>query len=104
MDKSSENKKQDKKKSNGLAGGFGREAPVDRLGRATSLLVLDSVIGWGGGVDRRPTIPHTPTPTLESKETKTGTLECNENSQIFKISHVKNINKRPIWHFPIHCL
>ena len=30
----------------------------------------------------------------QSTETKDSTLECKENDQIFKISHVKNVNKR----------
>ena len=38
------------------------------------------------------TPPHTH--TLESKVTKNSTLECKENDQKLRISHVKNVNKR----------
>ena len=38
--------------------------------------------------------PHTHTHTPESKEMKNHLLECKENDQIFKISRVKNVNKR----------
>ena len=41
-------------------------------------------IGW-------PTIPPY---TLESKETKTATLECKEKDQKLRISGAKNVNKR----------
>ena len=39
-------------------------------------------------------LTHTHIHTLESKETKNSILECKETDQIFKISHVKNVNKR----------
>ena len=44
--------------------------------------------------DELPLPPTTHTQTLESKETKTKTLECKEKVQKLRISHVKNVNKR----------
>ena len=47
---------------------------------------------WGGGEGECVDLPpHTH--TLESKETKTDTLECKEKDQKWKICHVKNVNK-----------
>ena len=38
--------------------------------------------------------PPTTAHTLESNETKTGTLECREKVEMLKISHLKNVNIR----------
>ena len=46
----------------------------------------------GGGSPTHNPPPHTHSQV--SKETKISTLECKENDQIFKIFHVKNVNKR----------
>ena len=51
-------------------------------------------LGGRRGVRGAPTYPPTHTCTLESKEAKTSTVECKKNGQIFKISHVKNVNKK----------
>ena len=37
--------------------------------------------------------PPTHTHMIESKQTKTGTLECKENDQTLRISDHKNVNK-----------
>ena len=42
---------------------------------------------------QHPSPPHTQTHSIESKDAKNNTLECKEIAQIFKISHVKNVNK-----------
>ena len=60
---------------------------------ATSHLVLDSEDGGGGWVCRDLRSPPPHTHTLESKETKSSTLEFKENDQILKNPDPKNLNK-----------
>ena len=52
----------------------------------TKRILLDSFFSWTDP-------PPTHTYTIESKDTKTCTLECKENGQIWKIPHHKNVNK-----------
>ena len=51
--------------------------------------------------DPPPSHIHTLTLTLQNKETKHSTLECKENSQIFKISDHKSVNKSKNWLTPL---
>ena len=67
-------------------GGFKREVSIERQEESTSHLYY---FRWSA---YNPP-PHTHTDTPRTNETKNNTLECKENDQIFKISHVKNVNK-----------
>ena len=58
------------------------------------LFSFSFILVWRGRRAHRPTTPPTHTHTIESKETKTSTLECIESNQKLRISHVKNVNKR----------